>query len=80
MKFTKFEHEEVGQDGKCKSGGAVHTNGKVILIRGSCGLPDCSCSDGYFLTVVLPLSNGIVEGIEVKFDDYNEMKKVLKGD
>ena len=78
MEFEKFKHKGVNKKGIVKSGGAVHTEGKVILIKGNCGLEGCHCSDGYSLTICMPLKKGIVEGIEVKFDSYEEMKNILK--
>ena len=78
MKITKFKHKEVEKNGIIKSGGAVITKGGIIIVKGSCDLLGCHCSDGYFLSIVLPLKNKIVEGIEVRFKDYKEMKNELK--
>lgn len=77
MKIEEFIHRGVRKDGTVKGGGAVHTDARVIIIRGSCGLGNCHCSDGYSLTLGLPLKNGIVRGLKVKFDNKAEMKKIL---
>jgi len=54
-------------------------NGKVIIIKGSCSLKNCHCSDGYHLTIIMPRTKkGIVEGIHVEFKDKNEFMEVLK--
>jgi len=77
MKITKFIHKNVSKDGKVESGGAVYTDGRIIIVNGSCNLPNCHCSDGFSLSIAMPLKNGTVEGIKVKFKDKKEMKKIL---
>lgn len=76
MEITKFVHEGVSKTGICKTGGAVITGGDVIILRGQgCGLKGCHCSDGYSLSIILPrTSEGIVEGIRVKFKNRQEME------
>lgn len=80
MKFKKFIHKDVAKDGRCKSGGAVVTEGKVIIIKGHCDLKGCNCSNGYFLTIAIPLKNKKVEGICVQFDNFKEMKQTINLD
>ena len=77
MKIKKFIHDDVMKNGKCKSGGAIFTEGKVILIKGSCDLPNCNCSQGFFLIVTMPLKGKVVEGIQVEFKDLKEMVETL---
>ena len=77
MKFTKFKHKNVTKKG-FTGGGCVITGGDVRLTFGHCDIKGCACSEGYYLSVIMPLKNRVVEGIRVEFDDLKEMKKVLK--
>ncbi len=79
MKVEKFKHN-IDSNGKLKSGGAVYTKGRLLMSRGEgCGLDNCKCSEGYWLTLVLPIKNGVVEVTKIKFDDLSEMNKFVKG-
>lgn len=85
MKFEKIIHTGVEADGKLKNGGAVEVDGKVIVTRGNCGSDECHCSDGFFLTIIMPRRKltkggkyGIVEGIKVQFDSLKDLEANLK--
>ena len=73
MKITKFKHEGVLPDGTFKNKtGAVNTIGGAIMSAGEgCGLEGCHCSDGYWITISMPLKDEIVEGISIHFE-YKE--------
>ena len=43
-----------------------------------CGIPECHCSDGYWLTISLPLNRGDVEVVTVIFDNKKEMDKFFE--
>lgn len=79
MKIKKFTHNNVSADGKIKNGGAVETKDSVRMGRGDgCGLDNCHCSDGYWITIVMPLSDEKIEGIQVKFDSKLEFDKFFE--
>jgi hypothetical protein len=80
MKFEKFKHTGVKKDGTFEDEpGAVVTNGAIRMSMGEgCGLKGCHCSDGFWITMVMPLDAGIVEGVKVTFDSRREMNKFLK--
>lgn len=73
MKITKFRHEDVSEDGTCKSGGAVKVEGGMEIIKGSCDLAECKCSEGFFLVICKPLKDGVVEGCSIEFDSLEEL-------
>jgi hypothetical protein len=80
MKFEKFVHKGVKEDGTFKRElGAVKTKGSILIGRGKgCGLPECNCSPGFFLSVCLPRTKkGVVEGVLIKFDNEEELNKYL---
>jgi hypothetical protein len=88
MKFEESITDNVESNGKVKDGGAVVTKGTIRMSTGEgCGLKGCHCSDGYWLSVVLPWefvkcddkgSFGKVKSIKVIFDDRDEMNTFLK--
>lgn len=77
MKIRKFKHIGVAKNGKV-SGGAVKTKGDIVIIDGSCGALGCHCSDGYSISIVMPLKKGVVEGMQVTFENREEMLNKLK--
>jgi hypothetical protein len=81
MKISKIKHTGVNPDGTFKDQlGAVHTTEKLIVGKGKgCGLKGCHCSDGYWITIMTNRTeNGVVEGLQVKFDNKEEYQKYLK--
>ncbi len=81
MKFSTFINKNVRKDGTLKSGGAVHVEGTIQSSdpKGGCGLGKCNCSEGHWLSIVMPRTkSGTVRGIMVTFKDRKEMLKVLK--
>ena len=81
MKFSTFSTKNVFMDGSVKNGGAVHTEGQIqtSVPKGGCGAGNCNCSEGHWISIILPrTSGGVVKGITVKFKDRKEMLKVLK--
>ena len=81
MKMEEFVHKNVKADGTFeKELGAIHTDARVIVGHGEgCGLPDCHCSDGYYVSLCLPRNAKTkeVRGIIVRFKDAKEMKRIL---
>jgi hypothetical protein len=79
MKIEKILHEGVDKNGIIKEGGAVGVDGDILVGRGQgCGLPNCHCSEGYWLSLILPRSDkGVVEGVKVVFANKQEMDKYL---
>lgn len=76
MKITKFKHE-CNEKGVCKGGGAVVTEGAIRISRGEgCGIKNCHCSDGCWISIILPRKRGIVEGVKVQFKDLTEMDRM----
>lgn len=78
MKMEKIKHIGVDEDGRVVSGGAVKTKGDLIVVKGGCDLEGCHCSDGYSISIIMPLKDGIVEGIKIKFKDLKELEECLK--
>lgn len=80
MKITKFVHEGVARDGKCKGGGAVITEPLIRMSTGEgCGLDNCHCSDGWWISIGLPRTlDGKVEGVIVHFDDQVEYDEFME--
>ena len=79
MKFEFIEHKEVNQDGTFKNHpGAVETRGTVRMSKGEgCDLPDCHCSDGYWILILAPIEGDVCRGMFVSFDDHAEMETFL---
>ena len=81
MKIKTFRHENVLPNGTfADRDGAVEVSGKIVMSQnsGGCGLDTCNCSEGHWITIVKPrTSDGIVEGVSVKFDDMKEMQKLF---
>lgn len=81
MKIEKIIHDQVQPDGTFSSlGGAIETKGKIVMSQadGGCDLDNCKCSEGHWITIVLPRTKGgVVEGVKVKFDNKAEMDKFL---
>jgi len=45
MKIKKWKHKNVKKDGTFRDQlGAVHTDQRVSIIRGNCGMEGCHCS------------------------------------
>ena len=76
-KIEKVIHEGVLPDGTFKNEpGAVVVNGSVRMSQkeGGCDVKKCKCSNGHWLSIVMPRTeNGIVECISVTFDSQEEM-------
>jgi hypothetical protein len=79
MNIELFKNKDVDKNtGVVKSGGAVHTEG---LIRGSaanggCDLENCKCSEGHWLSIVLPINNkNEVSGVTIRFENELEKEK-----
>lgn len=79
MTTKKIIHENVLQDGTFSDkSGAIETKGWLRTGRGEgCGLPGCHCSDGYYVSIGMPLKDGKVEGIITYFKSKKEMDKFL---
>ena len=75
MKIESIKYVGVNEEGLVASGGAIKTGGSVMMGYGEgCGLGDCHCSDGYWISIVKPRTkDGVVEGIRVVFNDVEEM-------
>lgn len=80
MTIEKFVHENVKRDGTFEDRlGAVETDGGVRMSTGEgCGLPECSCSGGCWISITMPLRDGKVEGIIARFDSEAEIERFLK--
>ena len=82
MKIESFKWEGVKPDGTFENeAGAVETKGKIVMSQdnGGCGIDDCHCSDGHWLTIVNPRTEeGVVEGLKVKFENKSEMDEFFK--
>lgn len=88
MEINKIITTQVNsKNGKVKSGGAVLINGGIRMSSGEgCGLENCHCSDGYWISIFEPIKiddsndefNGTVEGISVHFDDKEEFDNFMK--
>ncbi len=81
MKIETFKHKGVNQDGTFQDmPGAVQTKGSIVMSQdgGGCDIDGCKCSQGHWLTIVLPRTeSGVVQGVTVKFDNYGEMALFL---
>jgi hypothetical protein len=79
MKIITFEHttDEIGE---CVDGGAVHTDGALLMSMGDgCGDESCHCSGGHWVTITAPRDElGKVKGISARFDNAGEMLKFLR--
>ena len=80
MKFEEFIHKGVAPNGSIKRGGAVRTKGAIIIGLGKgCGLSGCHCSDGFYISLVMPRNKkGEVRGIKVKFEDVKEIERIMR--
>lgn len=81
MKFSTFMYKNVRKDGTIKSGGAIHVEGTIQYSdpKGGCGLGECNCSEGHWLSIVMPRTkSGSVRGLLVTFKNRKEMLKVLR--
>jgi hypothetical protein len=81
MVITDVIHENVDENGKTELGGAVYTNGVIIMSQenGGCSEPTCNCSNGYWITIMKPRTNdGIVSGIKVNFSNKEEYDEFIK--
>jgi hypothetical protein len=79
MQIEKFVHTGVKNDGTFNKAGAVVTTGSVRMSNGEgCCLPNCHCSDGYWVTIIMPRTkDGKVEGIQCHLTKQ-EMNKLLQ--
>ena len=81
MQIKSFRHTGVLEDGTFESGvGAVETKGKIVMSQedGGCSADGCTCSNGHWISIIKPRTeDGVVEGVQVTFDDYFEMKRFL---
>lgn len=75
MKIEKYKVEDVDPKGIVKGGGAVEVKGKVMISTGEgCLVKGCHCSDGYWISIVLPRTEeGVVESVRAVFEDKKEM-------
>ena len=81
MYIKKFRHANVLADGRIIGGGSVETKGSIRMSseNGGCGLSGCHCSDGHWIMIASPRTDdGVVEGMTVKFDNYDEFKTFLE--
>jgi hypothetical protein len=81
LEIHKIVHQNVNPDGTfLNARGAVMTEGGILMSAGEgCSLPDCHCSDGYWITIMLPRTkDGIVEGVTVKFSSKREFEKFMR--
>ena len=83
MKIEKVIHTDVEPSGTLKNelGAAVYVDGFVSMSHenGGCGFSDCSCSPGYWLSIVEPRDpkTKTVSGLKVTFDNEIEMTNFL---
>jgi hypothetical protein len=80
MKLTKIIHKNVLPDGTFSDKkGAIVTTGTIRMGRGEgCGLKNCNCSPGYYVTILMPLKSRKVEGVKAEFESESEMNKFLE--
>lgn len=83
MKINEIIHEKVKRDGTFENEeGAVETDGGIRMnasYRRDCGLEDCHCADGYWITIMLPRDSwGKVHGMQVQFDNKKEYDRFIK--
>ena len=79
MKIEKFVTLGVNELGIVAGGGAVETKPFLRIGDGTgCGLPDCHCSDGYWLSIGLGRIGDKVEGIKVTFKNKAEYNSFFK--
>lgn len=81
MKFSTFMYKNVRKNGTLKSGGSIYVEGTIQSSdpKGGCGLGECNCSEGHWLSIVMPRTkSGSVRGLLVTFKDRKEMLKVLR--
>ena len=85
MQIKKIVYENVLPNGTFKDDlehvkGSVETKGLLRMSTGEgCGLTGCHCSDGYWMTIGLPITiEGKVEVIRVIFSDKTEMDAFFK--
>ena len=77
MKISETIHQCINEKGECVTGGAVYTEPRVSVGH-NCSLPDCHCSDGYWMCIGFGMDETMcVRVITVKFDSKEEMDKCL---
>ena len=79
MKMNHFKHTGVKPDGTFEGRmGAVGT-GLNINHGDGCGSRGCHCSDGYWFLIGIPrTADGVVEGMNVKFEDRQEYETFIQ--
>jgi hypothetical protein len=78
MKIEKWKYDNVNADGTFKNDtGSVVVEPMIRISTGEgCGLPDCKCSPGCWVSIGFGRKNGRVEGITVHLT-LAEMSKLL---
>jgi hypothetical protein len=81
MQVKKIVHKGVRPNGTFDDqSGAVNVTGGIIMSQenGGCGLGTCHCSDGHWITISMPRTEGgIVEVMSVHFDNAAEMQTLF---
>lgn len=81
MKIEKFIESHVKEDGTFDDKpGAICTGGSIRMSTGEgCGVPGCHCSDGFWISIILPKTEeGVVEDIKATFDTKKELTEFLR--
>lgn len=80
MRIDHVIHEHVGTDGVVPAGGSVGVRPAIRMSRGEgCGLPDCHCSDGYWIMIAGGReADETVHVLVVHFNDEIEMDKFFE--
>jgi len=80
MKVELIEYKKVEKDGRVPTGGAVTIKPMVQMSTGEgCGLGNCHCSDGYWITIGAGRdTNGTVKVMVVYFDNKKEYNRFMK--
>lgn len=84
MKANPIFYEFVNPDGTIpNAAGAIEVKGSLILSHhnGGCGLPNCPCSPGHWLTMMNPRNpdTGSVDGVQFDFDSRESMVHFVEG-
>jgi hypothetical protein len=67
---VKIHETECDAQGKVKGGGAVSPDLGLTrsVAGGGCGLRDCNCSPGHWITIGLPIDRGVKQAVQFIFE------------
>lgn len=78
MKIMYKEMSGIDTNGNVASGGAVQTDEFLLIGNGQgCGLKDCHCSDGYWISMGTKVEKGSRKIMKVIFENRKEMLCML---